>query len=209
MAVFKTENHQGLNSKANSPIQQRNMEGEVPFSLLLNSHIQLLLLTVPTGHPLVPRRDIQLAFPHVKSKGHTCETPVSLKEENARLAILHSRFFHLQAGAILSLWKNNLFLETGVQTTYRGQNFRHIRRLAPYASAEAAPALARALSVKHSLPRAELLWQNSLFSCKIQKESLNSFAKVLSTLLKQEGSSQMQSEAGLYRASDFGCMEHP
>lgn len=31
MAVFKTENHQGLNSKANSPIKQRHMEEKVPF----------------------------------------------------------------------------------------------------------------------------------------------------------------------------------
>lgn len=65
--------------------------------------------------------------------------------------------------------------------------------LPPYASPEAALALARVLLVKHSLPGAELLWQNLLFSCKIQKESLNSFAKVLSTPLKQEGSSQMRS----------------
>ena len=48
-------------------------------------------------------------------------------------------------------------------------------------------------SIQPSLPGAELLWQNLLFSRQIQKESLNSFAKVLSTPLKQEGSSQMQS----------------
>jgi hypothetical protein len=43
------------------------------------------------------------------------------------------------------------------------------------------------------MPWAELLWQNLLFPYKIQKENLNSVAKVLSTPLKQEGSSQMQS----------------
>lgn len=65
--------------------------------------------------------------------------------------------------------------------------------LPPSASPEAAPALERAVLVKYSLPGAELLWQNLLFFCKIQKENLNFFAKMLSTPLKQEGSSQMQS----------------
>lgn len=119
-------------------------------------------------------------------------------------------FFHLQAWAILSLWKGKWFQrETDVQTISRVQNFWLIEGLPPWANPEAAPGLARVVLVKYSLPGAELLWQNLLFSCKLQKESLNSFAKVLSTPLKQEGSSQMQSYTGLYRASDFGGMEHP
>lgn len=40
MAVWKAENHQGLNSKADSPVKQRHMEGKVPFFFLLpNSDI--------------------------------------------------------------------------------------------------------------------------------------------------------------------------
>lgn len=31
MAVCKAENHQGLNSKADSPVKQRHMERQVPF----------------------------------------------------------------------------------------------------------------------------------------------------------------------------------
>lgn len=42
MAVCKAENHQGLNSKADSPVKQRHMEGKVPFFFLLpNSVIEL------------------------------------------------------------------------------------------------------------------------------------------------------------------------
>lgn len=97
------------------------------YSIVIFSFFSWLF---PQEHPLVPGREVQLAFPHVTCKGHTCETPVSLKEENASLAVLQSRFFHLQAGAVSSSRKKNLILKGDryVQTTYRGQNFWLIRR---------------------------------------------------------------------------------
>lgn len=56
IAVFKTENHQGLDSKADSPVKQRNREGKVPFSLPLNSQLLAnLLLSVPTRAPFPPK----------------------------------------------------------------------------------------------------------------------------------------------------------
>lgn len=184
MAVFKTENHQGLNSKANSQIQQRNMEGKVPFSLLLNSHIQLLM-RVPTAAPFIPSREVRLAFPHVKWKGRICEIPVSLKEENAKLPILHSRIFHLQVRAILSLWKNNLFPEGDRCPDYlQGPEFLTYQEISPTPPPTASPSKPRGssspcrISVSQTqLARGRAAWQNSLFSCKIQKESLNSFCQ--------------------------------
>lgn len=82
-------------------------------------------------------------------------------------------------------------------------------RLAPLSKPRGSSSPCKIVLVKYSLPGAELIWQNLHFFCKIQKENLNFFAKMLSTPLKQEGSSQMQSWAGLHRASDFGWMEHP
>lgn len=65
---------------------------------------------------------------NVKCKEQTCVTPVSLKEKNARLAILHSRFFHpyCHCERVTCFWR-----KAGVRTLCRFQDFWLIRRLAP------------------------------------------------------------------------------
>lgn len=64
---------------------------------------------------------------NVRYKEQTCVTPVSLKEKNARLAILRSRFFHVYCHCerVPCFWR-----EAGVQTLCRFQDFWLLRRLA-------------------------------------------------------------------------------